>query len=159
MVETMADRIRELLKSKRLTYEALGAIGGVTPQAVQKWLSGGDIKQSTLVKLAQHFDTTPGWLKYGERAPERNFAAKQGVQEYSTTGLTPEGTEIALAWERLSLSKKRIYRECILRDAALLTVMPWLNNMAEPHTKSYQAIIESIQADYERHIKQLNLDL
>jgi transcriptional regulator with XRE-family HTH domain len=68
MVETMADRLRQL--KGRMSYEDFGALAGVSAQAVQKWMSGGNVTDKNLLQLVAHEPfksrgVTVEWIRYG----------------------------------------------------------------------------------------------
>jgi phage repressor protein C with HTH and peptisase S24 domain len=66
--QTMGDRLRELMGD--LSYEAFGELAGVSAQAVQKWLNGGNITDRSLERLLRHEPyrsrgVTKEWVRYG----------------------------------------------------------------------------------------------
>jgi hypothetical protein len=70
--QTMADRLREMMGD--MTYEAFGELAGVSAQAVQKWMNGGNLTDRTLERLLSSppfrgSRYTKEWIRYGTRSP------------------------------------------------------------------------------------------
>lgn len=64
----MSDRLRELKGA--MSYEAFGALAGVSAQAVQKWMAGGNATDDTLERLVSNEPyksrgVTVEWIRYG----------------------------------------------------------------------------------------------
>jgi phage repressor protein C with HTH and peptisase S24 domain len=73
-METMANRIETLLAAKNGGNQSeMARFVGVTPQAVQKWISGGSEPRGRNLELAAEFlGVTPAALKFGVDAPATN---------------------------------------------------------------------------------------
>jgi len=70
----MANRIETLLAAKNGGNQSeMARFVGVTPQAVQKWISGGSEPRGRNLELAAEFlGVTPAALKFGVDAPATN---------------------------------------------------------------------------------------
>gem|GEM_PF-4885879 len=87
-METIASRIKELI-SEESAYEVsrkLSKIGvSVSPQAVYKWLDGGEISEDNLQALCRVYSGSPAWVRYGigdkAKINEKQKAAADLVQE------------------------------------------------------------------------------
>lgn len=67
---TFPQRLKMLLEKHRETAAGLARAIDVSPQAVGKWLRGGDVAYETLVKMARHLGVNWVWLRYGPVALE-----------------------------------------------------------------------------------------
>jgi transcriptional regulator with XRE-family HTH domain len=67
---TFPERLKQLLKDKDETAANLARVIEVSPQAVGKWLRGGDINFDTLRKVANYLNVNWVWLRYGPAALE-----------------------------------------------------------------------------------------
>jgi DNA-binding Xre family transcriptional regulator len=65
--ETIGDRIKRMRMAQGLTLRGLGEMIGVGGAAVHQWETGGskDMKNETLLRLAQALDVEPGLLVWG----------------------------------------------------------------------------------------------
>lgn len=75
----MADRLREMKGA--MSYEAFGALAGVSAQAVQKWMTGGNVTDEKLERLIasepfRNRGFTVEWVRYGNRSVARQSYAK-----------------------------------------------------------------------------------
>lgn len=62
-----SERLRALQEEKRLSAKDLARIAGVSTVAVYKWLNGDEEPTNErLERLAEFFNVTPGYLRYGE---------------------------------------------------------------------------------------------
>lgn len=75
--------IRKKLGEKKLSQKDLADHAGVTPQAVTKWLNGGNIEDDTLVLVADLIGMKPGDL----------FAIKMGIGAKRGTALKEPASE------------------------------------------------------------------
>ncbi|MFT4064386.1 helix-turn-helix domain-containing protein [Paraburkholderia sp.] len=66
--DTFPGRLRQLLKERNEKAASLARAVEVTPQAVGKWLKGGDIGFDVLRRVANHFGVNWVWLRYGQEA-------------------------------------------------------------------------------------------
>ncbi|PLC44472.1 hypothetical protein C0Q88_07270 [Ralstonia pickettii] len=65
------ERLKALMSAKQgATLAAIAEACGCTPQAVHKWLRGGDITYVCLKRLAIYFNVNWVWLRYGEKGLE-----------------------------------------------------------------------------------------
>ena len=65
-VNTMGDRIREMIETKGLTQKDLATKAGITEAAVSHYIKGDRIPRSTVLsKIAIALDTTPEFLLEG----------------------------------------------------------------------------------------------
>lgn len=62
------DRLRALLKERQQTAASLARGISVSPQAVGKWLKGGDIGFDVLQEVSQYLNVNWVWLRYGDDA-------------------------------------------------------------------------------------------
>jgi transcriptional regulator with XRE-family HTH domain len=73
-------RLKTLLAERGETAASLARVIDVTPQAVGKWLRGGDISFDTLIKLARHLCVNWVWLRYGQAALDELQKEKEKVE-------------------------------------------------------------------------------
>ncbi|WKZ86243.1 helix-turn-helix domain-containing protein [Ralstonia pickettii] len=65
------ERLKALMSAKEgATLAVIADACGCTPQAVHKWLKGGDIGYAYLKRLAAYFNVNWIWLRYGEQVEE-----------------------------------------------------------------------------------------
>lgn len=115
------------------------------------------------VKFAALFGVDPKEIR-----PELEFsglpkakAADHGTKMEQTAAkykLDGDAIQIAHAWAMLSPLKQQLYRDAIFRDAAAEHIFPWLK-VGRPKSASYEAFEQGVIHDYEKHIKQLKLDI
>jgi transcriptional regulator with XRE-family HTH domain len=67
-METMGDRIKNLLVIRNMAQAELARRVGVTRAAVQKWISGdtANMGNATLLLVAKELGTDPAYLVWGE---------------------------------------------------------------------------------------------
>jgi PAS domain-containing protein len=70
MNRNFPDRLKSVLAERGETNASLARAIDVTPQAVSKWLRGGDVGYETLVRMASHLGVNWVWLRYGPMALE-----------------------------------------------------------------------------------------
>lgn len=76
--ETFKVRLKSLMASREgETLATVAEACGCSPQAVHKWLNGGDIGYSYLRKLASRYGVNWVWLRYGDEAAERQERREQ----------------------------------------------------------------------------------
>lgn len=119
MVETMADRLRELMGE--MTYEEFGELAGVSAQAVQKWMNGGNISDKNLDALLKHPPfkkrrATKEWVRYGAGATQRVEGAALGKY------LFPRAYSNIVA----GMGKGRFNEDYTIEVAGTIAVPAWL---------------------------------
>lgn len=67
----MEQRLRELKNNRRVTAKEIARACGVSPQAVQSWLSGKSPRSNHLASLSAYFGVTVDYLAHGERDAQR----------------------------------------------------------------------------------------
>lgn len=74
MSNEMANKIKELRKSKGLTLEDVGNLVGVGKSTVRKWETGmiANMKRDKILALANALDTTPAYLMGWEEEQKKN---------------------------------------------------------------------------------------
>lgn len=81
------ERLRALMGAKQgATLAAIAEACGCSPQAVHKWLKGGDIGYVYLKRLASYFNVNWIWLRYGEQSDDD----PEGRGETPGAGLSAE---------------------------------------------------------------------
>lgn len=86
----MANRIRDLRKSKGMTLEEVAKIVGVGKSTVRKWETGiiANMKRDKIAKLAKALGTTPaylmGWIEKEEE--QKNDLIAEAVLKMRTDG-------------------------------------------------------------------------
>lgn len=143
MVETMAARLKQLKEREKKSYEAFGAIAGVSAQAVQKWMVGGDVKEANLSKLGRYFKVTPMWIRYGVDVAQQADAA--GI-------ISPLARDIANRWMALSDDRQEWFRDLIFTTHWIERRFPTMRK-GRPRGEHYAAF----EAGVEREMKQLKL--
>lgn len=108
-----------------------------------------------LSKLADLLHISSAYLQYGEKD---QHAVKEASPPYPAMP-TEAAIQIARAWEKLSPAHKVIYRNAIFKDAAIETLMPWLQVNGRPAAESYDAFERAVERDYRENVKQMDLDL
>ena len=68
-METIADRIKRLMKEKRFSYRALGDLVHRNHMTVYGWAKGVRVNDADLERLARVFGVTIDELKYGPDGP------------------------------------------------------------------------------------------
>ena len=70
----MANKIKELRKSKNMTLEDVGKIVGVGKSTVRKWETGmiENMRRDKIADLARALDTTPAYLMGWEEEQKKN---------------------------------------------------------------------------------------
>jgi transcriptional regulator with XRE-family HTH domain len=89
------------------------------------------------------------------RTADQGSKAEQSATKYK---LDADAIQVAHAWAMLSPLKQQLYRDAIFRDAAAEHIFPWLK-VGRPKSASYEAFEQGVIHDYEKHIKQLKLDI
>jgi transcriptional regulator with XRE-family HTH domain len=148
MVEKMADRLRQLKGD--LSYEAFGALAGVSAQSVQKWMAGGNVKDATLRKLlnSEHFKgrgITLEWIRYGD-----TIAATKAQEG----GLSQLALEVARQWTELSEDRRDWFRDLIFTMRFVEKRFPAMRK-GRPRGESYT----NMELAFERDMRQLKLKL
>lgn len=65
----LKDRLKELIEDRGITLRALGRKIGTSHVSISKWLSGNQLpSDENLEALADFFQTTPAFLRYGQEA-------------------------------------------------------------------------------------------
>lgn len=154
MVESLADRLRQIKGTMSLAD--FGELAGVSAQAADKWLKGGNVTDKNLTALAEKCGVTVQWLRYGN-SPRKPGAAKE------TADLTAEAIEVARAWMRLPEYKRRGYAQGIMVDAAVVEVFPELERAmrtaATAADPAYHRMTEGFRRARAQLKHQLELDL
>lgn len=156
MVDTMADRLRKLMGDPPMSYEKLGAIAGVTAQAVQKWMNGGEVKEAGLRKIADHFRVSPAYLRYGIDAPHPNLnKVRENNAQYSSE-LSAQAIELARLWMSLSEDRKGYVRDLVQITSYTESRFPFLRR-GIPATVSYAKFEVACEEDIQARIRQGDL--
>lgn len=76
---TFPERLKKVLADKQETAASLARAINVTPQAVGKWMKGGDINFDTLTKVARYLGVNWVWLRHGPQALDELQKEKDGI--------------------------------------------------------------------------------
>jgi len=66
-------RLAHAISARDTTQREIAKAAGVTPQAVSKWLAGGDISHPSLLKISRILGVNWVWLRYGNEALAQSF--------------------------------------------------------------------------------------
>lgn len=154
MVDSLAARLRQI--KGEMSLADFGDLAGVSAQAADKWLKGGNVTDKNLAALADKCGVTVQWLRYG------NAIRKPGSPKDSGD-LTNEAVEVARAWMRLPEYKRRGYAQGIMVDAAVVDVFPELERAmraaATATDPAYHRMTEGFRRARDQLKRQLELDL
>lgn len=150
MVETMADRLRQL--KGEMSLEQFGALAGVSATSAMKWLKGGNVKDATLKRLLSHEPfrgrgITVEWIRYGSQGLGLEEPATSG-----TAGLSVLAIDIARKWMRLSEDRQEWFRDLIFTMHFVEKRFPAMRK-GRPKGESYT----NLEAAFERDMQQLLL--
>ncbi len=80
---TLALRLRSLQKHLAVSQAKLAAKAGITPQAMTKWLKGGEAKEANLRRLAEKAGVDFRDLRDGQQEPHRpDLTTQQGREAW-----------------------------------------------------------------------------
>lgn len=144
MVESVADRLRQLMEREQLSYEKFGAIAGVSAQAVQKWMKGGKIKSENVEPIARYFRVSPAWILYGQHEIA-------GTHDGDLSSLA---LDVARRWQDLSSERQDSFRDLIFTMHFIENRFPAMRK-GRPKGESY----DKLEAAFERDMRQLRLKL
>src|SRR6185369_3478622 len=137
MVEGMAKRLKKLQKDSGLSLDTFGDIAGVSAQAVQKWMAGGDVKEAHLVKIAKYFKTEVAWIRYGIDA-----SAARNVD-----GLSSLARAVAERWSTLSADRQEWFRDLIFTTSWMEQRFPAMRK-GRPRGEHYDQLETAIEKDF-----------
>jgi transcriptional regulator with XRE-family HTH domain len=88
-METMGDRIKQLLQAQGISQAELARRVGVTRAAVQKWISGdtANMENAALLLTARELHTDAAYLVWGpDRKPAGTTTTPAATQDSAATG-------------------------------------------------------------------------
>ena len=138
--------INDIKTEVKVTYE----------MARRYWKGIAKPRGKKMELLAALLKISPADLEYGERG-----TATSGVRDITSApydAFSKDAREVALAWSKLSPSKRQLYRDAIFRDAAAETILPWLR-MGRPERENYDAFEKRVERSYHQHLRQLKLEI
>ncbi|MES9956433.1 MAG: helix-turn-helix transcriptional regulator [Sedimenticola sp.] len=99
MMNTLEERLRFLMKRQRLTRQHVSDFVDVSMVTVHKWLSGGDIKDSTAQLLAERMCIDWLWLKHGTTRVPQNIVdlATSNLSDTVLMTTSPGGNSVICA--------------------------------------------------------------
>jgi PAS domain-containing protein len=133
------DRLRKSLDDRHETAAGLARAIAVTPQAVGKWLKGGDIGFEVLQKVANHLGVNWVWLRYGDAA--LRSLEEQRSQETFGQRRREFVEQVIANEERLSVAINLLDVGVIEED--LLTGKCYWNDPARRHLNAPSEILPS----------------
>lgn len=149
--------IKEARARSKLSQEAVGKLfkPEISRSAVAQWeADGGTVPElERLPILARAFNCTLDEL-IGAAAPKPGPAIQQ---DRSAEMLADGAIDVAHAWSALPDIRRELYREMILRDAAMNDVAPHLFTV--PVKPSYFKMLSSIRHHHDKVLRQLKLDI
>lgn len=139
------------MKGEHLSYEKFGAVAGVSAQAVQKWLNGGDVKEISVQKLSRHYKVAAAWIRYG-------VGVQPGTEEapaaYAVGELSAIAVDVAAKWMTLSLDRQDAFRDMIFTTHWMEARFPAMRK-GRPKGETYGQLELAIEKDF----RQLRLKL
>ena len=154
MVEPLSERLKQIKGDMSLA--AFGELAGVSAQAADKWLKGGNVTDKNLALIAEKCGVTLQWLRYGN-APRKPGASKD------LSDLTQDAIEVARAWMSLPDYKQRGYAQGIMVDAAVCNLFPEIEKAmrlaAVATSPNYHKTTEKFMKAREQLARQFTLDL
>ena len=138
------------LKNRGASQETAGASIGLSQAVFSQYLLGTTPPgiEATL-KFAHLFGVRPKDI----RPDFKYWSAEQGpgVQQDQApyTAISDEAREIAIAWQNLSPTRQKCFREMIFLEAATITMYPWLGAV-DPSKDSYKAFEARVIKDFKR---------
>lgn len=139
--------IADIQRSLKVTYE----------MARRYWEGIAKPRDKRIRALALLLGSTVSWLEHGESTLE----AREKSPAYTADGqlgLSEEALEIAMVYQFLSVAQREFYKSQMFRDAALSRVAPWLKT-GRPAGDDYERYEKSMERDFERRMRQMQLDL
>lgn len=150
----MAARLKLLMDSKGLSLEQFGALADVTAQAAQKWMTGGELKEESILKLAEKLKVSPAFIRYGIEAPHPNLQrAMENNAKYSGD-LSHTAIEVARLWMSLSEDRQDYIRDLVQITAYTESRFPFLRR-GIPSTPSYAKFEVGCEEDMQARVRQL----
>lgn len=160
----LAQRLKQarMATKPRMSQEEVGKLfqPNISRAAVSQW---EDARKGTapdllkLVALSRAYKVTVDWLLTGEPAVAGSVA-RQKTADYST-GLSLEATEVAKLWASLPSVKRRLYKDAIEWDAAILEAFPAMKEALVVLNPNYHNMTERFSKDELVRQIQLNLPL
>lgn len=148
-----AQRLQRAAKNRGIAVKHIAQLPGIRYEMARRYWSGmAKPRGPKLIAIAELVGLRPADLEYG---PARSIA-EEPRSPYAT--LSEVALDVARAWSKLSPFFQKLYRDCIFRDAAVESVMPWLK-VARPTSASYDIFEKSVERDYQQQLKQLKLDI
>jgi transcriptional regulator with XRE-family HTH domain len=154
-----AARVQKAAENRQLQIRDIQARLKVTYEMARRyWLGVAKPRGTKLAELATFLGMSPAELDYGDDARNTVNRARDAEAVYGLGGLTAEARDVARAWSKLSPLKQQLYRDAIFRDAATESLLPWFRN-GRPNKLTYDRFEESVERDYQQHLRQLKLKI
>lgn len=101
----MAEKIRQLRISQKLTLEQVANEVGVGKSTVRKWETGmiANMRRDKIAALAKALHTTPEYLMGWS-----NSKTESHVQQFAEVKLSPEAQKIAEAYDKATAKEKKM---------------------------------------------------
>ena len=140
------------MEDSHLSYEKFGAIAGVSPQAVLKWMNGGEVKEAGLRKIADRFKVSPAYLRYGIDAEPNLNKVREKNAKYADE-LSNQAIEVARLWMSLSEDRKGYVMDLVQITAYTESRFPFLRR-GIPATTSYAKFEVACEEDIQARVRQ-----
>lgn len=138
------------LKNRGASQEAAGASIGLSQAVFSQYLLGTTpLGVEATLKFAHLFGVRPKDIR-----PDFKYWGAEsgpGVQQdqASNSSISAEARDIAIAWQNLSPTRQRCFREIIFLEAATITMYPWLGAV-DPSKDSYKEFEARVIKDFKR---------
>jgi hypothetical protein len=142
--------LKRLIGDRRGAQAAFAKKHSLSAAHISQILSGhrdmGDKYARGLEKLLE--------LEHGSMDHAGAQLAKKSARD---ARLSPEATDIAIAWQKLPPTRQQAFRDSIFLEAVVATSYPWLVR-GRPQSESYNDFEKSMERDIVRITKRLMME-
>lgn len=123
-MNTLAERLKKARAHAEFTQPQLEDRSGVSQRTISKIELGKQAKSTQIVQLARACGVRPEWLGAGDGPMEPETAKNQtGEARASYEILSTEALEIARAWQELPPASRASFRQAILLESAIISLV------------------------------------